>query len=213
MKDIEKMRKEFAEQIRLAEIENKYSEPLAKYGLEISIIGNSFTQKGKIQATARKAENGLTTPLDERDVQNILEVLPMTEKSRVYIGDHKYDMLSYELATERNPREARTMLKIGYIHNELDLSIDLPINESDPELMQYFTRTQRELDSSTIGLYYGAVSPAQRGRLKMLSFLTFNCGHVVRFSGGTHRQISEGHANCIISSLQCDDFSWKEESC
>lgn len=209
MNDIAKMRAEFEEKIRLAELENKYNERLVPYGIEIHIIGNSCTQKGKLQTSVKKAGDAWTKPLDEHDVQNALELLPMTEKSRAYVGDHKYDELSYEMSTHRSPNEWRTVLSIGYIHEDLDLSIELPINEKNPELMQYFRKDARELDETEIRLYVGQKTAGNWMMRHNFQFLTFNSGRVVRFQGGRHMQVSEGHVCCIASSIECDTFSWE----
>lgn len=198
MNDIAKMRAEFEEKIHLAELENQYGADLEKYGLRISIFSTD-KETGRYLASVRK--ESITDKLTEQDVAVVLNTLPMTEKMNVYVGSDKYEKLSYQMDTERTPSEWRTTLKIKYIHDDLVLWIDLPINEQNEELMQYFTRTQRELDDSTIGLYYGCVSPRQKSHLKMLSFLTWNSGHVVRFNGGSHRQIAEGIVTCVASTL------------
>ena len=212
MNDITKMRAEFEEKIRLAELENKYNERLAPHGIEIRIIGASFTQKGKLQASVRKAGDDWLKPLDEHDVQTALELLPMTEKSREYVGDNKYDMLSYSMDTHRSPNEWRTVLTIGYIHEDLDLSMDLPINEKNPELMQYFRMTARELDETEVRLYIGQKTAGNWNTRKNFQFLTFNSGSVVRFQGGRHKQISEGILTCIASSLWLDSFEWENDA-
>ncbi len=206
MNDIAKMRAEFEEKIRLAELENKYNEPLEKHGLRLSIF--SKDKSGRLLASVR-VDRGYDKPFNEHDAQLILSLYPMTEKKSVYVGDHKYDNLSYEMSTERTPGQSRTILKIQYIHDELEIWMELPINERNPELMQYFMKTQRELDDREIGLYYGAVSPRTKSNVRMLPFLTFNSGRVVRFQGGHHKQVSEGHVCCIASSIECDTFSWE----
>ncbi len=211
MNDITKMRAEFEEKIRLAELENKYNERLAPHGIEISIIGASCMQNGKLQVSVRKAGKDWLKPLDEHDVQATLELLPMTEKSRGYVGSSKYEMLSYLMDTHRSPNELRTMLTIGYIHEDLDLSIKLPINEKNPELMQYFCKTARELDEMEVRLYVGQKTAGNWNTRKNFPFLTFNSGHVVRFHGGRHKQINEGILCCIASSIWHDDFSWENQ--
>lgn len=211
MNDIAKMRKEFDEKIRLAELENEYNERLEKSGIEIRIVsGDSLMQKGKIHATVRKAGDWIK-PLDGHDAQNALKLLPMTENLRVYNGK-EHVMLPYRMETHRSPSESRTILTVNYIHGDLDLSFDMTINESDPEMMQYFQRTQRELDSREIGLYYGAVSPRTKANVQMLPFLTFNCGKIVRFQGGHHTQLSEGHLTSIAASIECNDFAYERVS-
>ena len=209
MNDIAKMRKEFEEKIRLAELENKYNEKLDKYGMSVHIF-SEHADEGRYLASVRKNE-GSWAELNEEDVQSVLENLPMTDKIRVSAGHGKYEMLSYQMETERTPQRPRTLLKIRYIHNELELWIDLPINENNPDLMQYFQTTQRELDNQTIGLYYGSVSPRRKSSLQMLPFLTWNCGRVVRFQGGIHRQVAEGIVTCVASTILCNSYAQENE--
>lgn len=208
MNDIAKMRAEFEEKIHLAELENMYNEPLEMYGLHLSIF--STDKSGRLLASVR-TERGYDKPFNEHDAQIVMNTYPMTEKMRVYLGNDKYDELSYLMETERSPSQARTILKIHYIHDKLEIWLDLPINEKNNELMQYFRRTQRELNNQEIGLYYGAVSPRTKSNVRMLPFLTWNCGSVVRFQGGNHRQISEGHLCSVAESIMNDDFAWERE--
>jgi len=210
MNDIAKMRAEFEEKIRLAELENKYNEPLQQFGIQIVIIdGNSLTQKGKIHVVVHRADDRLKA-LTERDAQNALNHLPMTENCRVYTGSKNgYAMLPYRMQTSRAPKQFATILTIEYIHNDLDLTVEFPIDERNPELMQYFLRDQYEIDDSTIGLYYGAVSPAAKGRLKYQPVLSWNCGSVTRFQGGYRQQNSEGHLLCVAESIMNDDFAYE----
>lgn len=205
------MRKEFDEKIRLAELENQYNEQLEKVGLSMSIFTTDKTGRN-LASIHKTTDDRYRNPFDGHDAQNLLRILPMTESKSVYVGDHKYEPLPCEMETYRAPKSARTNLCVKYIHDNLEIWFELPINEQNNELMQYFQRTQRELDNSEIGLYYGCVSPREKSRLQMLPFLTFNCGRIVRFQGGHHKQISEGHISCIIASIENDDFSWERVS-
>lgn len=208
MNDIAKMKAEFKEKIRLAELENKYNSKLEKEGISLGIFSYD-KENERYLVHFRTVNRPYDDPFNGHDAQTIMRTFPRTADIEVSVGAGKKERLPYDICTSRNPKEPRTMLKIRYIHENLEVWIDLPIDERNPELMQYFMRTQRELDSSTIGLYYGAVTPRERANLQMLPFLTFNCGHVVRFYGGTHRQISVGHLECIASSVENDDFSWE----
>ena len=212
MNDIAKMRKEFDEQIRLAELENKYNERLEPHGISLKIVSaKSLTQKGKIHATLRKVGDAWLCPFDGHDAQQALRLLPMTENLSVYNG-RSYEMLPYHMTTSRTPSQPRTILSVDYIHDDLNVGFELHIDERDPEMMQYFQRTQRELDSREIGLYYGAVSPRTKSNVQMLPFLTFNCGRVVRFQGGHHTQLSEGHLTSIAASIEGNDFAFERTS-
>lgn len=206
MNDIAKMRKEFEEKIRLAELENKYNEKLEKEGICIRIF--SKDKNGRILASVQKTDDEWRNPFNEHDAQNLLRLLPITDDYLVHVGHNKKELLPCDMCTYRSPKKS-TVLEVKYIHKDLEVWFELPINERNNELMQYFMKTQRELDNNEIGLYYGCLSPRQKSNVQMLPFLTFNCGSVVRFQGGRHKQISAGHISCILQSIENDDFAWE----
>lgn len=192
MKDIEEIKKEFEEKLLFAEIENKYSERLVGSNIELNIVNRSFTQKGYIHGFFG---NVSTT----EDVGMILSIFPVTEKSRVYIGSGTHEQMDYNIAVHRYPNESGTECSIGWIHDELDLTIKFYIDENDEDLMQYFKRTERQLEESEYSSF--GIQKIQ-WRKRPLPFLTFNSGSVVKFVGGYHRQKSEGHAACLIETIK-----------
>lgn len=193
MKDIEKIKKDFEEKLLFAEIENKYSERLAiGTFVELSIVCQSFTQKGKIHGYFRNVST-------IQNVGMILSLFPVTEKSRVYIGSEKYEQLDYNITVHRYPIESGTECSIAWIHDELDLTIKFFIDENDEDLMQYFKRTERQLEESEYSSF--GIQKIQ-WRKRPFPFLTFNSGSVVKFAGGYHRQKSEGHAACLIETIK-----------
>ena len=191
MKDIEKMRQEFERKIKCAEMSNKIE---AEVGIECSVMENgSCTQKGKEWLSFSK--------VTKEQAGKILKMFPWTERSKTRGHNGKDIEISYVLSTSRSPKDMFTTLDISWIHNEWAISMNLPIDPTDHILMQYFKRDSYEIDDSTIGLYFGAVSEREKGYLKNVSLLSFNCGDVVRFYGGHHKQVSEGHAECIVAEI------------
>lgn len=210
MNDIAKMQREFDEKIRIAKLENQLNEELEKHGVSLGIF-TTDTKTGRYLCHFHKVNESWNNKFSEHDAQTILRLLPMTESKEVSVGAGKPKiLLPYEVTVRREPKEPRTTLKIHYIHDNLELWVDMPIDERNHELMGYFQKTQRELDDSTIGIHYGCVSPREKSYLRMLPFLTFNCGSVVRFYGGTHLQTSEGHITSIVETIINDDFSWEK---
>lgn len=203
------MRSELEEKIRIAELENQYNETLEESGISISIF--SRDKEGRYLASFHKAGEGrFTKSLDEHDAQNALRLLPMTEDKRVHVGHNEYEMLPYEMETSRTPGHP-TVLKIEWIHNDLELWFELPINERDIELMQYFTKATRELDETEIRLYIGQKTKYNKNTRENFQFWSFCCGRIVRFQGGYHKQISRGHLECIAESIINDDFAWERQ--
>lgn len=190
MKDIAKMREEMERKIRQAEMSNEIEE---KVGIECTVMGESGTQKGKTWISFGE--------VTKEDATKILKAFPWTERSKTRSRNGEDIEISYILETHRYPKEWSTKLDIQWISGEWSISLKVPINEGDDVLMQYFKRDWYEIDDSTVGIYFGAVSPRDKENLKRQSMLSFNCGSVVRFYGGYNKQVSEGHAECIISEI------------
>lgn len=199
--NIEKMRQEFENKIKFAEMENEQNERVNWDFGTLRIVGESITQPGKIHAYIRR--NDWKEGLTATEAARVLNDFPQTERSRVYIGGNKYDSLSYIMETEKTPGRA-DLLKISYISGEYDLSFDVVINPSDADLMQFFTVTRRELSDTEINLYLGGKRTKWNYNTRhYFPYYTFNLGQVVKFQGGRDRQINEGAAITIASNLWC----------
>ena len=192
MKDIAEMREEMERKIRLAEISNEIE---AKVGVECSCLGEPATQKGKTWICFGD--------VTKEQASKILKAFPWTEKAKKVksASDNSVLELSYLLWTKRYPKEPFTKLEIEWIHEQYFLSLKIELRPDDDVLMGYFRKDKYSLDDSSIGLYYGAVSPRDKSYLKEQSVLSFNCGHQIRYCGGSFFQMSEGHADCIVSEI------------
>ena len=200
--DLEKMRQELEKKLMYAQMENELN---ARAGFDwgyFSIIGESLTQPGKLHTAVRLngyGHDGLTAA----QVSEVLNKFPQTERSRAYIGTGKYEDLSYIMETERTPGHA-TILKINYISDNLDLSLNMAIDPNDEDTTQFFRMTARELSDTEINLYLdGRRTKYNYNTRHNFTYYTFNFGHVVKFCGGKDRQISEGAAITIASNLWC----------
>lgn len=186
MKDIAKMREKMEREIRLAEMSNEIEE---KVGISCE-VSESGSPAGKAWI--------YFGDVTKEQAAKVLKVFPWTERTEIYGKDIE---LSYILSTHRYPKDPYTMLEIRWIHNEWTVSLRLPIKHDDEVLRGYFKEDRYELENDTIGLYYGAVSPREKGRLRYCSVLSFNCGSQIRYKGGYFKQTSEGHAECIVAEI------------
>lgn len=187
MNDIEKMKVEYEQKIKWAEMENELSKKLPK-GVRISIIGNSLTQKGKLHTLISSEDwsRGLT----EQQVGELMLAFPVTEKSRTYVGNDQYSEKDYEMQTHRYVHVHYTELRISWISGELDISVDVRLDYCSEEIRQFFIYDRRRLNCDE--LRYGDKPETY------LQFYTFAYGHVVRFSGGYHKQVSDFALNDIV---------------
>ncbi len=190
MKDIAKLREEYDRKLKYAEYENELEE---RVGVSCSIIGSSLTQKGKTHVYFGS--------LSKEQTSRLLKEMPSTEDALTSGRGGVKMALPHILSVSRSPREAHTMLEMEWIHGEWDISLKMPLDPGDGVLMQYFRQGLYEIDNATIGLFYGAVSPREKSRLKDVPYLTFNSGDIIRYKGGRDKQLSAGHAECIISEI------------
>ena len=176
MNDLEKMKAEYEQKIKWAEMENELSKKLPE-GTRISIIGKSLTQKGKLQTSIR-SENW-SRGLTEQQVGELILAFPVTEKSRTYVGKDQYSEKEYIMQTHRYAHAYYTELSISWISGELDISVVVRLDNCSDEIKQFFIYDRRRLDYDE--LKYGDEPETY------LHFYTFAYGHTVKFQGGYHR--------------------------
>lgn len=191
MNDIEKMKAEYEQKIKFAEMENELSKKLPE-GTRISIIGNSLTQKGKLQTSIRSEDWG--RGLTEQQVGELMLAFPVTEKSRIYVGKNQYSEKEYEMDTHRCAHVLYTELSISWISGELDISVDVRLDDCSEEIKQFFIRDSRRLDYDE--LRYGDKPETY------LNFYTFAYGHVVGFRGGYRKQVSDFALSDIVEKFK-----------
>lgn len=192
MKDIAKMREEMERKIREAEMSNEIEE---KVGIACSCLGEPATQKGKTWISFGE--------VTKEQAAKVLKMFPWTEKAKrtKSASDNSVLEMSYLLETSRYPKEPLTKLSIQWIHDEYFITLDIRIRPDDDVLMGYFRQDWFTIDDSSIGLYFGAVSPREKSNLSRQPVLSFNCGSQIRYYGGRFLQTSEGHAECIVSEI------------
>lgn len=199
MKDIEQMRAKFEHEVKLAEIENSYNEQLEPLGYQIRIIGNSFTQKGKLDTTVWCiSDKGFTM----KNVGVILRMFPQTEYIRIHVGDCNYENIPYILETHRKPTDRGTYLSIEWIHQHLDMGLSIMIDESDEDAMQFFCTDHRRLTESELSSFGIQKTRWNKSYRDAFSYLVFNCGKIVRFQGGYCKQVSKEHALSLVEFLK-----------
>lgn len=205
MKDIEKLKREYEQKLRYAELENRYNESLEKEGIQLSIIGESCMTKGKLHVVFHTVDyNG---ELNTQQAQTILNEFPSTEDCETYVGKSQYDRLPYVLETHRGPHDAKTSLSFRWIYEDMDCSFDMDIDETDPNVMQFFTTRNRALTQSEISAYGIQKTRFNVNYRNFFPYLSFNCGHVVRFEGGHDKQIASGIITSVVETIKWETFN------
>lgn len=205
MNDIEKMKKEYEQKIKYAELENELNAKLEGMGIEFHIVGNSLTQKGKIHAFLTASHPYTLDKLNVLDMQNALNFFENTEDLRVYVGGDKYEALPYRMATSRTPSSPSTTLTIEWISGDYDIDAEMLLTNCGV-LMQYFTTTARELSTTEVNLWLGGANRWNYETRKNFRYYTFNSGSKTRFQGGTDLQTSRGHIECIAETIKGEKF-------
>lgn len=195
MNDIEKMKAEYEQKIKWAEIENELSKKLPE-GTQISIIGKSLTQKGKLQTSIR-GENW-SRGLTEQQVGELMLAFPVTEKSRTYVGKDQYSEKEYEMQTHRYLNCPNTDLNISWISGELAISLELKVELCSDEIKQFFTRTSRNVNHE----WHGTRARWNKHLRDNFPFYTFAYGHTVKFEGGYHKQVSDSALSDMVEKFK-----------
>lgn len=198
MKDLEKMKKDFEQSMFFAQKENELQTFLSDNGLNVavSVIGHSFTQKGKLQTSIYFSPDCSNV----EQCAAVLRTLSATEKSDCYAGKGKYQQMDYELQTHRGVRECFTKLNVNFIYEEYDISVEMEITGSN--LLNYFKEKTRELTDSEVNIYLGSKTRWNYNQRNFFKYLVFNNGKVVNFHGGYCKLVEEAAANEIIEYIK-----------
>lgn len=197
--DIDKIKAEFEKKIQYAIMQNELFDKLGDNDIELSILGDSHTQKGKYHLYVRHEK--VCQKLSIQQIGLILTKLPSTEKSKVHIGSSKYIEMDYEVETTRGYRDSHATLKIGYIHDKYDIGLELPI-EPNKELNGFFADSYRKVEDYEITTHYIVSRPNREAKDVTVPVKEFANGECVRFVGGYVKSKSEWAANNIIEAIK-----------
>ena len=192
MKDIQKMRKDFERKIWCAEKSNEIEKQI---GIECTVMEcGSITQKGKEWLNFGD--------VNFEQAKKIIKAFPYTElaKRTKSAIDSTIITLPHLLDLHRSPKGS-DKLEIEWIHNEYAVYLRLTIEESSISIQEFFKPDSYSIDSSTIGIYFGQVSPSEADRLSRQRALSFSGGKQIRYQGGHFFQTDEEEAERLISAI------------
>lgn len=192
MKDIEKMRREFERKIWCAEKSNEIEQ---RIGVECDIMEHgSYTQKGKEWLSFGD--------VNFEQARKILREFPWTERAKrtKSATDSSVIELPHLLQLHRYPKDC-DKLEVEWIHNEYAISLKIPIKPDTKPLYEFFKADNYQLNSDSIGLYYGCVSPGEADVLSRQHALSFKGGSQIRYQGGYFFQTDEDEAERIVATI------------
>ena len=189
------MKAEYEQKIKWAEMENELRKQLPE-GCEIAIIGNSLTQRGKLQTSifGEDWSRGLT----EQQVGKLMLIFPVTDNSRTYVGKDQYSEKEYIMQTHRYLHCPHTDLNISWISGELDISLELKVELCSDEIKQFLTRTSRDVNHE----WHGTRTRWNKYLRDNFPFYTFAYGHTVIFHGGYCKQVSDFALSDIVEKFK-----------
>ena len=179
---IEEMKAKQARELELAELANKYLAIAKENGIECDVIcyGKSYLAKGKWHIGFHHTES-VCKKIDAKALGLLLAVFAPTEKI-------KEEELEYRMDVHRGYHDRATILNVAWIHEDCEFTTEIEIDESNLDLMNFFKETTRELTDIEVSTYLGAKTRWNYNTRNFFCFLTWNCGSVVHFQGGHHRQ-------------------------
>jgi hypothetical protein len=200
MINIDEMRARQNEELELAELANKYCVIAKENGIECNMSG--FSCFG-IKHISIKHSESVFKKIDAKTLGLLLSVFAPTEKIRCSAGSRTGEVeLEYRMDVHRGYHDRATILKVDWVHEGCQFNAEIDIDESNLNLMNFFKKTMRKLTDIEVSTYCGAKTRWNYNIRNNFDFLTWNCGSIVRFQGGLHRQICHSVVHQLAEVLK-----------
>lgn len=186
MINIEEMKAKQARELELAELANKYCAIAKENGIEIAV--NYFSCMGKVHIAFHHTES-VCQKIDAKTLGMLFTVFAPTEYIKSSGSARTGEVeLEYRMDVYRGCHDRATILDVDWIHEGCQFNAEIEIDENNLDLMNFFKETTRELTDSEVSTYLGAKTRWNYNTRNFFKFLTWNCGSIVHFQGGRHRQ-------------------------
>lgn len=185
MKDIEKMRAKFEEEVRLAELGNKFE---TEYG-----IGPSVFRSGGYDFIH-------VTCVNELAARILSEIEPDTE---IVLNDSTLEPIKgyYELRSERRYSDKASTLEIEFIKGEVKYWLSLQI-DSNELLEPFFRSATRPIVETELSTYHPTDSRGLLYRDLRIPSKRFNSPNVVNYYGGSQKLVDPEEARIIVETIK-----------
>lgn len=186
MKDIEKMKREFEQKLKLAELENKLE-------VEIGCTFSVFDGYGRTYAHAKNIELSqaarlLATYAPTENVE--LDSTATARATKSYV---------YRVEAERRYSDHFTSLVISWVSNNIHFQFTMPIDGNE-RLAQFFTDGQREMTRTEQSTY----KPTRGNKLVYnltLPIKRFKCEYI-EYQGGHLSLLNTNEIDKIIRTIK-----------
>lgn len=169
MNDLEKMRKDFEQKFRFAEMENEFE---TKFGVSCNV----FKSGGVVLCTCKTEDNAIAGRI-LREFPADKEIF--LDRSASHDGENKY---FYHLTSSRCYSDSKSILKVKFFNNGIEYWVEVPINGNEA-IEKFFDDGTRKMASHELSTY----KPVRRGRVCKEYDLPCKCfrfSNSINYSGG-----------------------------
>lgn len=185
MKDLEKMRAKFEEEVRLAKLGNRFE---SEYGIEPTVF-----RSGGYDFIHVTCVNGLAARI-------LSEIEPDTE---MVLNDSTLETIKgyYELRSERRYSDKASTLEIEFIKGEVKYWLSLQIDYN--ELLEPFFRSAtRQIVDTELSTYHPTDSRGLLNRDLRIPSKRFNSPNVINYYGGSQKLVDPEEARIIVETIK-----------
>ena len=207
MKDLEKMRKDFEREYRLAELSNKIM--AAPPEIEAACLELNVSQWKEGDQVYAWFSNIYPSKMTEKLAAMILYILPSDEKFKVYRAKDTYEDAYYDAKLERKPNDSHTILKIYWMHEGIKFCVEFPITR-ETILGSYFKNSHRKLSDIEISSYGIQCTRWNKDYRDAFQILDWSQGKITYYQGGCIQQRSDAVLNQLVEDLKYS-YQFSEE--
>lgn len=200
MIDIEELKKKQAHELENAQRSNELEKKLDNEELQVLILDNFKSSSSFHKQRISISRNPNFKPLTAKQAGEVLTKFLQEHSIEVYTGNKGGEkILPYRLEVRKSTVDNVDKVNINYNAEEIEVCFNMEIDQNDAEVMQFFKRTTRKLESYE---YDSARTRWTADRFDNYPILSWNCGHTINFQGGYHRQVSESVILSFIEMLK-----------
>lgn len=200
MINIEELKQKQAHELANAQMSNELEKKLDNEELYVLILDNFKSSSSFHKQRISISRNPYLKPLTAKQAGEVLTKFLQEHKIEVYTGNKGEEkILPYRLEVRKSTIDNVDKVDINYNAGDIEVFFSMEIDQNDAEVMQFFKRTTRKLESYE---YDSARTRWTDDMCDNYPILSWNCGSVINFQGGYRRQVSEGIILSFVEMLK-----------
>lgn len=200
MINIEELKQKQAHELANAQMSNELEKKLDNEELYVLILDNFKSSSSFHKQRISISRNPYLKPLTAKQAGEVLTKFLQEHKIEVYTGNKGEEkILPYRLEVRKSTIDNVDKVDINYNAGDIEVFFSMEIDQNDAEVMQFFKRTTRKLESYE---YDSARTRWTDDICDNYPILSWNCGSVINFQGGYRRQVSEGIILSFVEMLK-----------